>query len=654
MSGGFQSKPGGSNLVQQALDGDGPRPPGKRTLTAQLQGAPQPVQRTGASDALLAQHGEALTEVHGAATAGVSGASGALPHAEKIQAAFGPAHDVSSVRAHVGGAAEAATARMGAEAYATGNQIAFGKSPSLHTAAHEAAHVMQQRGGVQLLGGVGEAGDVYEQNADAVADRVVAGQSAADLLPKDEGRGASPGVQMRRLPTNTGAMLTDPVNPAQQGANYAANAAGTRRLIELAEAELTPAQRTQVNTATLAGQTQAEFDALPEQTRLTRRVEAIRSVRPDLTLGDPNLIDTGPRPATPDTANLDALVASANTIFDAIAAGGHDTDIDQVFGHANRATAKTKFANGKTWMNNLHTANHIVTDRSGYNREVGLGGLTGFQRQIALHSRFIDAPGDAEAIVTMVHESMHAGNADVKDKGYIGTQVFTQLPEDVKLTNAAHFEVIARRNLGAANSYAGQTFTPAGTGATPPLTLLQTAVREASERLRIAWTMGLNLHTKYDTLYKNQALWDTPQGGGSFHQGLPYWSKVEKLTIHLKTVTDPASADPARRPISQIDMALSEGVTRKFALCMRAIGTVPNDAPGATTFLNARATAAEIATAQATPATHRDLWIKVALRDVGTITGPEERDLRVVHELFNLNGTFATVLHHRDLSGFAD
>jgi hypothetical protein len=258
----------------------------------------------------------------------VSGPGGGLPHADKIQAAFGPAHDVSSIRAHVGGAAEVATAHMGAEAYATGNQVAFQKAPSLHTAAHEAAHVVQQRGGVQLLGGVGKVGDVYEANADAVADRVVAGQSAADLLPKGGGgRGGSHAVQMRRLPTNTGAMLTDPGNPAQQGANYAASSAGTRRLIELAEAELTAAQRTQVGTATLAGQTQ--FDALPEQTRLTRRLEAIRSVRPDLTLGDPNLIDTGPRPATPDTANLDSLVASANTIFDAIASG-HDTDIDQV------------------------------------------------------------------------------------------------------------------------------------------------------------------------------------------------------------------------------------------------------------------------------------------------------------------------------------
>lgn len=89
---------------------------------------------------------------------------------------------------------------MNAEAYATGNHVAFGAVPSLHTAAHEAAHVMQQRSGVQLLGGVGVAGDAHEQNADAVADRVVAGQSAADLLPRG-GSGGSSAVQMRRLPT---------------------------------------------------------------------------------------------------------------------------------------------------------------------------------------------------------------------------------------------------------------------------------------------------------------------------------------------------------------------------------------------------------------------------------------------------------------------
>ena len=135
--------------------------------------------------------------VHAAAARGVAGGGGALPHLAAIQRSFGAEHDVSGVKAHVGGAAAEASQAMGAEAYATGSDVAFAKDPTLHTAAHEAAHVVQQRGGVQLKGGVGEAGDPYERHADAVADRVVAGQSAGDLLAGHGkgGGGSSGGVQ---------------------------------------------------------------------------------------------------------------------------------------------------------------------------------------------------------------------------------------------------------------------------------------------------------------------------------------------------------------------------------------------------------------------------------------------------------------------------
>src|SRR5262249_59012906 len=101
--------------------------------------------------------------------------------------------DVSGIQAHVGGPATEATRSMGAAAFATGDQVAFGAQPSLHTAAHEAAHVVQQRAGVSLKSGVGEAGDTYEQHADAVADRVVAGESAQPLLDGLVGTPASSG-----------------------------------------------------------------------------------------------------------------------------------------------------------------------------------------------------------------------------------------------------------------------------------------------------------------------------------------------------------------------------------------------------------------------------------------------------------------------------
>lgn len=161
------------------------RKPGGRALTDDLRA---PVQRKVGGGTLvqreLARFGVAPpdpAQVQETAAAGVAGTGGPLPHLDRIQASFGE-HDVSGIRAHVGGAAAEAATAIGAEAYATGNDVAFASEPSLHTAAHEAAHVVQQRAGVHLKGGVGEAGDPYEQQADAVADAVVRGEPAAHWL----------------------------------------------------------------------------------------------------------------------------------------------------------------------------------------------------------------------------------------------------------------------------------------------------------------------------------------------------------------------------------------------------------------------------------------------------------------------------------------
>jgi hypothetical protein len=120
-------------------------------------------------------------DIQSRADEGVRGHGGSLPFLDAIQRSFGR-HDISGVRAHTDETAQDAARDIGARAYATGTDVAFGGAPDLHTAAHEAAHVVQQRAGVHLKGGVGQAGDQYERNADAVADRVVQGKSAEDLL----------------------------------------------------------------------------------------------------------------------------------------------------------------------------------------------------------------------------------------------------------------------------------------------------------------------------------------------------------------------------------------------------------------------------------------------------------------------------------------
>ena len=119
--------------------------------------------------------------VHAAATRGVATPASPLPHGATLQQVFGR-HDVSGIKAHTGAHAAVTASAMGAEAYAAGEHVVLGHNTDLRTVAHEAAHVVQQRGGVQLKGGVGAVGDPYERHADAVADAAVAGTSAEALL----------------------------------------------------------------------------------------------------------------------------------------------------------------------------------------------------------------------------------------------------------------------------------------------------------------------------------------------------------------------------------------------------------------------------------------------------------------------------------------
>ena len=178
------------------------------------------VQRKGAGEAAAAGKEPEL------AAQGVQGSGAQLPHLDRIQSSFG-AHDVSGVQAHTGGQAATASKAMGAEAYATGNNVAFAGQPDLHTAAHEAAHVVQQRKGVQLAGNVGQAGDAHERVADEVADRVVAGKPAGDLLgePKNS---AAPAEAVQKKETKK---EEAPVTPEDKAAADQKSDTDTRQAI---------------------------------------------------------------------------------------------------------------------------------------------------------------------------------------------------------------------------------------------------------------------------------------------------------------------------------------------------------------------------------------------------------------------------------------
>ena len=293
------------------------------------------------------------------------------------------------------------------------------------------------------------------------------------------------------------------------------------------------------------------------------------------------------------------MVGSADKIFNDIATGARDAWLTQVFGAGSVAAAKGKYAKGRTAMNSLHGLGRIVTDRSGYSEEVSLGGLTDPpgtpSQKIRVAKSVIDSPAANDSITTLLHESMHAGNADVSDDIYSTATGFTTQTAAQKLNNSAHYEVVPWRILEPTNPAAFavvpatvpptfQTFIPAGTtvaGVTAPSrTNPEKGAVAAYDLMREAWTIGLNLHPLYVQLFRTPTDWRVPQpafGGRRFDRAIPFWSKVENLTIHKKTVIDPVSLDEAKHPVSQIDVALSEGVIRKLAFGMDVLDALHTD-----------------------------------------------------------------------------
>lgn len=183
----------------------GPRAERQRSAGREPDAAPRPaiVEVSAADVQRKATGAEHDTEqIHASAQRGVATVAEPLPHGEQIQRLFGR-HDVSGVQAHVGGDAARASGEIGAQAYAMGNHVAFAQAPDLRTAAHEAAHVVQQRGEVSLAGGVGESGDAHERHADQVAEQVARGASAEHLLdsysPRNAGATSIQSVQMMKF-----------------------------------------------------------------------------------------------------------------------------------------------------------------------------------------------------------------------------------------------------------------------------------------------------------------------------------------------------------------------------------------------------------------------------------------------------------------------
>lgn len=237
-------------------------------------------------------------QTHDIAQKGIKDTGGALPHLNTIQKSFG-AYDISGIQAHVGNQAKEANEHMGSVGYSTGGHVAFRGSPDVHLAAHEAAHAVQQAGGVQLKGGVGSAGDRWEQHADAVASQVARGGSAEPLLAQV----AKPG-KITAVPGGIQHQLFSGTGPTAE-LRRALNARDTHQILRLLAGSIGPdfqtlcAVFTQSETQWFLGSIVQNYADIPNQEAVLQQFRSERTV--SAALGMENQLywagPSGPDPA---------------------------------------------------------------------------------------------------------------------------------------------------------------------------------------------------------------------------------------------------------------------------------------------------------------------------------------------------------------------
>jgi hypothetical protein len=158
---------------------------------------PPPAAGTTIDVAPPASTGGGDSQIEATARTAVASAAAPVPHAEKLQRAFGPEHDLTQLRAQIGGG-QSQAAELGASHFAFGSSLYFGHQPTEGEAAHEVAHALLQQQGVRPANGH-QQDPAAEQHAELIAKRVEADQPVGDLLPRRAGAAVA-AVQRQATP----------------------------------------------------------------------------------------------------------------------------------------------------------------------------------------------------------------------------------------------------------------------------------------------------------------------------------------------------------------------------------------------------------------------------------------------------------------------
>jgi hypothetical protein len=213
----------------------------------------------------------------------------------------------------------------------------------------------------------------------------------------------------------------------------------------------------------------------------------------------------------------------------------------------------------------------VRTDRNRDALELGIGGSTSpGSSKIFLALAQLKAKDDRELQVTLIHEACHAVDPTIKDKGYYGTEMFPEMADDAKLTNAAHYEEVPRRLLKI-SKYPKMRFRPLRDEPEPPRgrtkkpqtpmdkmrKVVKTLQYEVSEELRKAWSTGGDIHNVLRLVAVSQDGKLRERAKTVLFQP----SKTMGLTFHLQP--------RPKRQLTPLDLALSEGNVRDLSLAQK-------------------------------------------------------------------------------------
>ena len=145
--------------------------------------------------------------------------------------------------------------------------------------------------------------------------------------------------------------------------------------------------------------------------------------------------------------------------------------------------------------------------------------------------------------------------------------------------------------------------------------------------------------------------------GTHFAQSLPFWSKVENMTIHHRPGIAATAGNPSSNPVTLIDVAQSESVIRKLSDGMEQTNDSNLTEADAVT-LETKADATQQTKIAKSAADEAKVLVSLVRSEkLGEITGRVERDERAVDRLSKASlaaSFFDDVLAPQSPSSFTD